>query len=51
MPPVLALQALVGSVMIHVLSTPLLAHTTPAPRGEDAIRQLAGIWLEGMRPR
>jgi AcrR family transcriptional regulator len=51
MPPVLAVQALVGPVMIHVLSTPLLVESAPAPTGEDAVRQLATIWLDGMRPR
>ena len=49
--PILALQSLVGSVMMHVLSAPVLGQgRLPAPSGEDAVVQLAHIWLRGMRP-
>jgi AcrR family transcriptional regulator len=52
MPPMLALQGLVGAVMLHVLATPLLAAVgAPVPSGEQAVRGLAKVWLEGMRPR
>ena len=51
MHPVLALQGLVGSVMMHVLSGPVLGSSGAAvPAGEDAVVQLAHIWLRGMRP-
>jgi AcrR family transcriptional regulator len=49
--PILALQSLVGSVMMHVLSARVLGQgRMPAPSGEDAVVQLAHIWLRGMRP-
>lgn len=51
MHPVLALQALVGPVMMHVLATPLIGQSVPgAPSGEDAVLQLAAHWLRAMRP-
>lgn len=49
--PMLALQSLVGSVMIHVLSEPLLSQArVDVPAGEEAVRRLAELWLRGMRP-
>ena len=51
MNPILALQSLVGGVMMHVLSAPVLGQgRMPAPSGEDAVVQLAHIWLRGMWP-
>ncbi len=51
MNPILALQSLVGGVMMHVLSAPVLGQgRIPAPSGEEAVIQLAHIWLRGMRP-
>lgn len=51
MHPILALQSLVGSVMMHVWSAPVLGQgRMPAPSGEDAVVQLAHIWLRGMQP-
>lgn len=51
MNPILALQSLVGSVMMHVLSAPVLGQgRMPAPEGEKAVIELAQIWLRGMRP-
>lgn len=47
--PLVALQALIGGLMFHLLSEPLLgamADTT----GEQAVTQLAETWLRGMRP-
>ena len=51
MHPILALQSLVGGVMMHVLSTPVLNQgRMPAPGGEEAVVEIARIWLRGMRP-
>lgn len=51
MHPVVALQALVGPVMMHVLATPVLGQSIPeVPSGEDAVLQLAHHWLRAMRP-
>ncbi len=51
MHPILALQSLVGSVMMHVLSAPVLGRAmAQVPSGEEAVVQLAHIWLRGMRP-
>jgi TetR/AcrR family transcriptional regulator len=51
MPPLLALQSLVGGVIMHLLSTPVLTRALPdVPRGESAVIQLAQLWLRGMRP-
>jgi AcrR family transcriptional regulator len=51
MHPILALQSLVGSVMMHVLSAPVLGQSmAQIPSGEEAVIQLANIWLRGMRP-
>lgn len=49
MPPLLALQGLIGAVMLHLLASPLLAPLGPAvPAGEEAVRGLAQIWLQGL---
>jgi AcrR family transcriptional regulator len=51
MHPLLALQSLVGGVIMHLLSTPVLAGAiADIPTGEDAVIQLAQNWLRGMRP-
>jgi AcrR family transcriptional regulator len=51
MSPVLALQGLVGAVIMHLLSTPLLGELPQAPpSGEGAVIQLAENWLRGMKP-
>lgn len=51
MHPLLALQSLVGSVMMHVLSAPVLGSSGAfVPAGEEAVVQLAQLWLRGMRP-
>jgi AcrR family transcriptional regulator len=51
MHPILALQSLVGSVMTHVLSAPVLGQSMARiPSGEEAVVQIANIWLRGMRP-
>jgi AcrR family transcriptional regulator len=49
--PVLALQSLIGGVMMHILSAPVLGQSmAQVPTGEDAVLELAQIWLRGMRP-
>ena len=51
MHPLLALQSLVGSVMLHVLSTPVLGESIAGiPAGDEAVLQLAQLWLRGMGP-
>lgn len=51
MPPILALQSLIGGVMMHVLSAPVLGQAQlPVPAGEEAALEVAHIWLRGMRP-
>ncbi|TMD43764.1 MAG: helix-turn-helix transcriptional regulator [Chloroflexi bacterium] len=51
MHPLLALQGLVGSVMLHVLSTPVLGESIAGiPAGDEAVLQLAQLWLRGMGP-
>jgi AcrR family transcriptional regulator len=47
--PLIALQALIGGVIFHLLSEPLLAGMTDI-NGEEAVTQLAESWLRGMRP-
>ena len=52
MPPILALQSLVGSVMLHLLSAPVLSRSMSGiPSGEEAVLQLTQLWLRGMRPQ
>ncbi len=47
--PLIALQALIGGVMFHLLSEPLLAGMADRA-GEHVVTQLAENWLRGMRP-
>ena len=50
MHPVLAVQSLVGGVMFHMLSAPVMSQATvDVPAGEDVALQFANIWLRGMR--
>ena len=50
MHPMLALQGLVGSVILHLLAEPVFGQAgMDAPSGEEAILQLAQLWLRGMR--
>ena len=50
-PPIVALQSLVGGVMFHMLAAPVLSLATlDVPTGEDVAIELANIWLRGMRP-
>ncbi len=48
-PPLLALQGLIGGVMLHVLAAPLLGET--AASGEQTVRQIADVWLHGIANR
>jgi AcrR family transcriptional regulator len=48
-PPIIALQSLIGGVMFQLLSEPLFAGMTDID-GEVAVMQLAQNWLRGMRP-
>jgi len=51
MHPMLALQSLVGSVVLHLLAEPVFSQAgMQSPGGEDAALQLAQLWLRGMRP-
>jgi len=51
MHPMLAVQSLVGGVMLHVLIGPLLSPAmVDGPTGEDAVGQFTDLWLRGMRP-
>jgi len=51
MHPMVAVQSLVGGVMFHLLSGPVLRQAAvEAPDGEDAALQLANLWLRGMQP-
>ena len=51
MHPMVALQSLVGGVMFHLLSGPVLSQATvDLPAGEQVALQFANIWLRGMRP-
>jgi AcrR family transcriptional regulator len=47
--PLVALQTLIGGVMFHLLSEPLLGGMADIT-GEQAVTQLAENWLRGMRP-
>ncbi|HEY0492081.1 MAG TPA: TetR/AcrR family transcriptional regulator [Candidatus Dormibacteraeota bacterium] len=47
--PLIALQALIGGVMFHLLSEPIFAAMTDV-NGDQAVTQLAENWLRGMRP-
>lgn len=48
-PPLVALQSLIGGVMFHLLSAPLLGEMAGID-GEAAVTQMAETWLRGMRP-
>lgn len=49
--PVLAVQSLIGPVMLHLLAAPLLAGASiEAPSGEAAVVELARLWLRSMQP-
>jgi len=51
MPPLLAVQSLVGPVILHLLAEPVFSRAgLDTPSGEAAALQLAQIWLRGMRP-
>jgi AcrR family transcriptional regulator len=51
MSPILAVQSLVGSVVLHLLAEPVFSQAgLDAPGGEAAALELAQIWLRGMRP-
>ena len=51
MPPALAVQSLVGPVVLHLLAEPVFSQAGfDTPRGEAAALQLAQIWLRGMHP-
>jgi AcrR family transcriptional regulator len=51
MHPMLAVQGLVGGVVLHVLVEPVFSQAgMDAPGGEAAVLQLAQVWLRGMRP-
>ena len=47
--PLVALQSLIGGVMFHLLSAPLLGEMAGVD-GEQAVTQMAETWLRGMRP-
>lgn len=49
MSPLIAAQGLIGGVMFHLLSEPLLTGMADV-HGEQAVTQLAENWLRGMRP-
>ena len=49
--PMLAVQSLVGGVVLHLLAEPVFSHAgMDAPGGEEAVLQLAQVWLRGLRP-
>lgn len=51
MHPMLAVQALVGPIMLHLLGGALLRTAAPdVPSGDEAVRELAAVWLRGMAP-
>jgi AcrR family transcriptional regulator len=51
MHPMLAVQSLVGGVVLHLLTEPVFSQAgMDAPGGEEAVLQLAQLWLRGMRP-
>jgi hypothetical protein len=52
MHPVLAVQSLIGPVLLHLLARPVLDQLIAgAPSGEMAATELAQTWLLAMRPR
>ena len=51
MHPMIAVQSLVGGVMFHMLSAPVMSRAAvDVPSGEDVVLQFAQLWLRGMRP-
>lgn len=51
MHPMIAVQSLVGGVMFHILSAPVMSGAAvDVPSGEDVVLQFAHLWLRGMRP-
>ena len=51
MHPMIAVQSLVGGVMLHMLAAPVMSQATiDVPAGEDIVLQFAHVWLRGMRP-
>src|ERR1700737_670190 len=49
--PMLAVQSLVGGVVLHLLAEPVFSQAgMDAPGGEEAVLQLAQVWLRGLRP-
>jgi AcrR family transcriptional regulator len=50
MHPFLALQALVGPVLLHFLATPLFPLEVSSATGEAAVAELARHWLRAMEP-
>ncbi len=51
MHPMVAVQSLVGGVMFHMLSAPVMSRASiDVPSGDDVVLQFAQLWLRGMRP-
>src|SRR2546428_6773836 len=51
MHPMLAVQSLVGAVVLHLLAEPVFSQAgVDAPAGEEAVMEFARLWLRGMRP-
>ena len=49
MHPMLAVQALVGPIMLHLLGGALLSRAAAGvPSGDEAVTELAAVWLRGM---
>jgi len=49
--PMLAVQSLVGAVVLHLLAEPVFSQAgVEAPGGEEAVMEFARLWLRGMRP-
>jgi hypothetical protein len=49
--PVLALQAFLGSLILHVMTRPLVEERFGMRMPlEDTLATLVALWLEGMRP-
>ena len=50
MHPMLAVQSLVGGVVLHLLAEPVFSQAgADAPTGEEAVMQFSELWLRGMR--
>ncbi len=49
--PMVAVQSLVGGVMFHMLSAPVMSRASiDVPSGEDVVLEFAQLWLRGTRP-